>query len=357
MDLITALPKSRRGADAIVVFVCRLTKMVHYVATQTTVTAPQLAAIFLREVVRLHGVPEKILSDRDPRFTAHFWRAVWQLLGTSLTMSTAYHPQTDGQTERANRTLEEMIRAFVNWKQDDWDEHLSALELAYNNSVQASTGRTPFFLNSGQEIHLPIDNVIVAARGCENPEAAERIRRLHAAIQQAKLEIAKAQARQQKYADQHRRALTFHVGDSVLLSTEHLKLVDSHRRTPKLTEKYIGPFKIKQVMGPNAYMLDLPPSLKIHPVLNISKLKAYREGSEVNPHRPAPYARPPPESVKEDGAEVYEVGQILARRGSGARTQFLVKWKGYPTWEATWQSRASLAQAKELLEEFEASHP
>jgi hypothetical protein len=123
-----------------------------------------------------------------------------------------------------------------------------------------------------------------------------------------------------------------------------------------LTEKYIGPFKIKQVMGPNAYMLDLPPSLKIHPVLNISKLKAYREGSDVNPHRPAPHARPPPESVKEDGAEVYEVEQILARRGSGARTQFLVKWKGYPTWEATWQSRASLAQAKELLEEFEASH-
>jgi len=356
MDLITALPKSRQGADAIVVFVCRLTKMMHFVATRTNVTAPQLATIFLREVVRLHGVPEKILSDRDPRFTAHFWRAVWQLLGTSLTMSTAYHPQTDGQTERANRTLEEMIRAFVNWKQDDWDEHLSALELAYNNSVQASTGRTPFFLNSGQEIHLPIDNVLAAARGCENPEAAERIRRLHAAIQQAKLEIAKAQARQQKYADQHRRALTFQVGDAVLLSTEHLKLVDSHRRTPKLTEKYIGPFKIKQVMGPNAYMLDLPPSLKIHPVLNISKLKAYREGSDVNPHRPAPHARPPPESVKEDGAEVYEVEQILARRGSGARTQFLVKWKGYPTWEATWQSRASLAQAKELLEEFEASH-
>jgi hypothetical protein len=356
MDLITALPKSRQGADAIVVFVCRLTKMVHYVATQTKVTAPQLAAIFLREVVRLHGVPQKILSDRDPRFTANFWRAVWQLLGTSLTMSTAYHPQTDGQTERANRTLEEMIRAFVNWKQDDWDEHLSALELAYNNSVQASTGRTPFFLNAGQEIHLPIDNVIDAARACNNPEAAERISRLHAAIQQAKLEISKAQARQQKYADQHRRALTFQVGDLVLLSTEHLKLVDSHRRTPKLTEKYIGPFKVKRVVGANAYELDLPPGLKIHPVLNITKLKAYREGVEVNPHRPAPHSRPAPESVEDDGAEVYEVEEILARRGRGARTQFLVKWKGYPTWEATWQSRASLAQAAELLDEFEASH-
>ena len=165
---------------------------------------------------------------------------------------------------------------------------------------------------------------------CANPEAAERIQRLHAAIQQAKLEIADAQERQRKYADQHRRDLTFQVGDSVLLSTEHLKLVDSHRRTPKLAEKFIGPFKVKRVVGRNAYELDLPPTLKIHPVLNISRLRAYRDGAEVNPHRPLPHARPPPESVQEDGAEVYEVEQILSSRGSGARARFLVKWKGYP---------------------------
>jgi hypothetical protein len=355
MDLITALPKSRAGCDAIVVFVCRLTKMVHYVATRTNVTAPQLAAIFMREVVRLHGVPERILSDRDPRFTANFWRAVWQMMGTALTMSTAYHPQTDGQTERANRTLEEMIRGYVNWKQDDWDEYLSVLEIAYNNSVQASTGRTPFFLNSGQEIQLPIDKAMSAVRDCKNPEAVKRVEGIHAAIQQAKLQIAKAQERQQKYADQHRRELTFQVGDSVLLSTEHLKLVDSHRRTPKLAEKYIGPFKIKRVVGSNAYELDLPARLKIYPVFNISKLKLYREGAEVNPHRPAPFSRPPPESVEEDGAESYEVEEILKHRNSGARIQFLVKWKGYPEWEATWESRANLAKAKELLDEYEAS--
>jgi hypothetical protein len=309
----------------------------------------------MREVVRLHGVPEMILSDRDPRFTAKFWRAAWKLLGTLLTMSTAYHPETDGQTERANRTLEEMTRSYVNWKQDDWDEHLSALELAYNNSVQASTGKTPFFLNAGQEIHLPIDNVLGAVRECANPEAGERIKRLHAAIQQAKLEIADAQERQRKYADQHRRSLTFQVGDSVLLSTEHLKLVDSHRRTPKLAEKFIGPFKVKRAVGRNAYELDLPPTLKIHPVLNISRLRAYRDGAEVNPHRPLPHARPPPESVQEDGGEVYEVERILSSRGSGARARFLVKWKGYPDWEATWEPRAALRQAKEALEEFEAS--
>ena len=118
---------------------------------QLTVTAPKLAKIVLREVCRLHGIPESILSDRDPRFTAHFWRALWDQLGTKLVMSTAYHPQTDGQTERANRTLEEMLRSYVNITQSDWDEHLSVLEMAYNNSKQISTGFSPFYLNTGQE--------------------------------------------------------------------------------------------------------------------------------------------------------------------------------------------------------------
>jgi transposase InsO family protein len=222
MDLITALPRTRStGYDAIVVFVCRLTKMKHYAPAVTTVTAPKLAAIFVREVVRLHGVPERILSDRDPRFVAHFWREMWRLLGTLLTMSTAYHPQSDGQTERENRTLEEMLRSFTNWAQDDWDEHLPALELASNNAVQASTGYTPFFLNSGQEVRLPIDGAVEALRDSPNPEAAERIRLLHVALEQAKKEILKAQERQRKYADQHRREVTFKAGDRVLLSTEH----------------------------------------------------------------------------------------------------------------------------------------
>ena len=144
------------------VFVDKLTKMVHYVATTTTVSAPQLATLFMREVVRLHGVPESILSDRDPRFTAHFWRAFWSQLGTTLTMSTAYHPQTDGQTERANRTLEEMLRARINFKQTDWDDHLAAAELAINNAQQASTGFSPFHLNYGQEVQLPLDQAIAA---------------------------------------------------------------------------------------------------------------------------------------------------------------------------------------------------
>jgi hypothetical protein len=109
------------------------------------------------------------------------------------------------------------------------------------------------------------------------------------------------------------------------------------------------------VVGPNAYELDLPPNLQIHPVLNVSRLKAYRDGLESHPDRPPPHARPPPESQAEDGAEVYEVERILAQRGRGARAQFLVEWKGYPLWEASWMSRGALSQAREALAEFEAS--
>jgi hypothetical protein len=354
MDLITQLPRSRSGHDAIVVYCDKLTKQAHYAATHTNVTAPQLATITIREIVRLHGVPESIVSDRDPRFTAHFWRSFWLQLGSSLAFSTAYHPQTDGQTERQNRTLEEMLRPRVNFQQDDWDEHLAMAELAYNSSQQASTGFTPFYLNYGQEAVMPLDLAIAPMRPINNPAAADRIRRLQEDLTRARQHIEAAQQRQAKYADAHRRPISFSVGESVLLSTEHLRLVGSEGRTPKFTYKYIGPFTIKRVINANAYELDLPPQLRIHPVLNISRLKAYHNGQRLFPSRPPPETRPPPELVMEDGAAVFEVESILAKRGNTRKgTEYLVNWKGYPLWEATWEPVSSLAQAAQAVRLFE----
>ena len=334
-------------------FVDKLTKMVHYVATRTDVTAPQLATLFMREVCRLHGVPDAILSDRDPRFTAHFWRALWDQLGTRLTMSTAYHPQTDGQTERANRTLEEMLRSYVSWRQNDWDVHLPALEMAYNNAKQASSGFTPFYLNYGREVRLPLDGAIDAARRCNNPEAEQRIRRLQEDIARARQSIEKAQRRQGLYVDQHRRPASFAVGDRVLLSTAHLQLLGRQHRTQKFAGRFIGPFAIKRVVGPNAYELSLPANLQIHPVLNVSRLKAYRDGFLSHPEREQPHARPPAALVEEDGSEMYEVERILAQRGVGARAECLVEWKGYPLWEATWERRSALTGADQALQLFD----
>ena len=146
MDFITSLPKTKNGHDTIVVFVDRLTKTIRTEPTTITVTAPEVAQIFIRTIFRHYGMPRSIVSDRDPRFTSNFWRSFFQTLGTKLAMSTAFHPQTDGQTERANRTLEDMLRNFVSYKQTDWEDKLPLLEFAYNNSVQASTGFSPFKL-------------------------------------------------------------------------------------------------------------------------------------------------------------------------------------------------------------------
>jgi hypothetical protein len=160
MDLITQLPVTSQGHDAIVVWVDKVSKMVICAATTTSVTAPVLAQLMYKEVVRHYGIPRSIVSDRDPRFTSKVWTCLWEMTGTKLNMSTAYHPQSDGQTERANRTLEQYLRAHVNYHQDDWDKYLVSAELAFNSGVQASTGFTPFYLNYGQEINLPLDHNI-----------------------------------------------------------------------------------------------------------------------------------------------------------------------------------------------------
>ncbi len=205
MDLITQLPKSRSGFDAIFVVVDKLTKMVHFVPTHTSVSAPQLAQVFFKEIVRLHGLPQSIVSDRDARFTSNFWRALWQQFGTKLAMSTSFHPQTDGQTERANRSLEDMIRAYVNNRQDDWDSHLPALELATNNSKQVSSGYSPFYLNYGFHPNLPASINVDS----HNPTAKDFIDQLKDDLETAKKNLIEAQSRQAKYANQSRRKWHF----------------------------------------------------------------------------------------------------------------------------------------------------
>ncbi len=130
MDLITQLPRTVCGWDSIFVVVDRLTKMIHALPTTTDVKAPQLAQLFIDSIFRQHGLPQAIVSDRDPKFTSNFWRAVMKRIHCQQAMSTARHPQTDGQTERANRTLKEMLRFYVNARQEDWDQHLAPLELS-----------------------------------------------------------------------------------------------------------------------------------------------------------------------------------------------------------------------------------
>ena len=357
MDLITQLPKSRSGNDAIVVWVCKFTKLRHYAACKTAIGAPTLARLFLNTVVRQHGMPERIISDRDPRFTAHFWRAFWTSLGSTLDMGTAYHPESDGQTENANKTLEIMLRSVVDFTQVDWDEHLAAAELAFNNSKNETTGFTPFYMMYGREARMPIDLALAPlTKAADNPTAAEATARWRAALQQASDNTARQQRRQKLYADRSRREVRFAVGDRVLLSTEHLKLIGERKRTRKLTERYVGPYRVKRVANANAYELELPASLKINPVINISHLKEYRDGVHAFPDRPVPLTRPEPVALDDNGAPEWLVDRILdhrtVKRGSRQTDQYLVEWKGYPISEATWEPIENLTGAIELVSEF-----
>jgi hypothetical protein len=148
----------------------------------------------------------------------------------------------------------------------------------------------------------------------------------------------------------------FKVGDQVLLSTQHLRLTGAAgTRSAKFTYKYLGPFKVKRVVNENAYELELPPQLQIHPIVNIDRLRAYNDGRASFPSRPQPDSRPPPEVVLENGAEIYEVESIIAKRGSGARTEYLVKWLGYPHWESTWKRASELTEAQDAIDQFEST--
>jgi hypothetical protein len=195
MDFIVQLPKTRGGNDVIMVFVDVFSKMVHFAPTKTTASAPDTARIFFDHIFRLHGLPKSIVSDRDAKFTSKFWQSLFKILGTKLTMSTAFHPQTDGQTERANRTLEDMLHAFTSYRQDDWDTQLTAAEFACNNAPNQSTGMTPFHLNHGQDPWNPYSSLAYIPD--QVPSVADFLKSISNGIQTAKDALTLAKANQE----------------------------------------------------------------------------------------------------------------------------------------------------------------
>ena len=150
MDFVVGLPTTLQRHDCIMVVVDKLTKSAHFIPIKSTFDAPAVVRVFLREVIRLHGVPRKIISDRDPWFSSRFWRSLQQSLGTQLSFSTSYHPETDGQTERVNQVMEDMLRMYVMDQQTQWEKYLPLVEFAYNNSYDSSIGATPYEILYGR---------------------------------------------------------------------------------------------------------------------------------------------------------------------------------------------------------------
>lgn len=278
MDFVVGLPRSPRGRDAIWVIVDRPTKSAHFIPMKSTSSAPDLVPLYMREVLRLHGVPKSIVSDRDPKFVSNFWRSLHSALGTNLTLSTAFHPQTDGQSERTIQTLEDMLRACVlSWK-GSWEDHLSLAEFAYNNSYQASIKMAPFEALYGRKCISPICWETLGERSLIGPDW---VRETSEKVREIRQNLLAAQSRQKSYTDVRRRDLEFAVGDHVLLRVSPTKGVVRFGTTGKLSPRYIGPFVITTRVGSLAYRLQLPESLKqVHNVFHVSMLRKYLRDPE-----------------------------------------------------------------------------
>ena len=341
-DLVTDLPESH-GYTAIAVFVDRMTKMVHFAPCRKEVTAPEYAQLFVDHVFRLHGLPDVIVSDRDPRFTSRFWRSLFDLLGTDLRFSTAFHPQTDGQSERTIQTLENFLRPYVERHPTEWSRQLPIAEFAANNAVSVATGFSPFYLHSGDHPLLP---TALLQGDVSTPMEAVHVMtdRMKTALEEAQANLSLAQRRARSQANKSRRDEAFKVGDEVVLSTKHLHL-DQHLPT-KLRRRWVGPFRVSKVVSPVAYGLDLPPRWKIHPVFHVSNLKRYFRSDQF-----ARVEQPPP-PVLVEGEEEYEVESILRHKGKGASRLYQVLWKGYPITEASWEPESNLQNAPDILEDY-----
>ena len=328
MDFIMGLPRTDTGHDAIYVFVDRLTKCVHLAPTSSTIDAKGSADLYIQHVFRLHGLSSSIVCDRDPRFTAAFFQELFDRLGTKLAFSTANHPQTDGLTERVNRIVEDVLRAFVNHKQDNWDMFLPLCEFSINSATQSSTGNTPFFLNYGLNPRAPPDflNPIQGGR-----DSADWLQARQDAVKIAQDALVAAQARQAFYADRTRVEGKLKVGDLVMVYRDFLLTPEARDRpSHKLRPKWFGPFPITHVVGPNAYKLKLPHTSRCHPVLNVSALRAYEKNAIPNRRQPTP-----PPITDLDGHARYVVENILSHRRRQNQLQYLVKWQGYS--DATWE--------------------
>ena len=349
IDFIGPLPITATGHNAIMVVVDRASKYAHFIPTTTQATGEDVWRMLQHEVVRLHGLPASIVSDRDSRFTGKFWQNLQKELRVELRMSSAFHPQTDGQVERLNRVLEDYLRCYVSSTQDDWDTKLDAAELCYNNTLHSSLGVSPHMFLHGCRARTPL-----AIRSDERlttnvPTVDDHLQRIMDAQERAHVALDRARDHMKHTADKRRTAESFKVGDKVLIDTTHIRLpIES-----KLAERYLGPFTIVEVINPNAYRLKLPPTWRIFDVINISRLKRYKAPNKKDfPHQPTD-DRPAPVSV-DDGAPAsqhYEVEAILKSRTHNRKKQYYIKWRGYPHSDNQWVDAKDF-NAPELLAEF-----
>ena len=371
MDFIMDLPRTVRGSNAIYVVVDYYSKRAHFIPCKTSVTAGQTAQLFYDNIYKHHGMPLKIISDRDTRFTSDVWRSLFEKLHTRLAMSSPYKASTDGLVERTNRVLEEMLRAFTENKHRNWDQFLTAAEFAYNNTVNTSTGYTPFFLDTGQH---PLDPHAHAFAPSADSISGDLDQRNYAtstnaimaewedALSFAHSALMDAQESYARYANRFRQDKVYKEGDQVWLDTKHVSVVNADGKFTKRTtfdKRRYGPYTIKKVLvkgdgsATGAYELDLPANQRFHPVQPVSRLEPVKE-SDVFPDA---HSSPPPlPVVTQEGVSEFEVDCIIAdRKGRGGRKEYFVKFLGYGDDRNEWLTIAQLRNSPEIIADYESS--
>lgn len=353
-DFVLGLPLTPRGHDAICVFVDRLSKYTHIVPCTKNCSSEQWADMFVKHIFANHGMPREIVSDRGSQFKSEWTAALQAELGVKRCMSTAYHPQTDGQTERCNRVIEDILRAYVTADMTEWDTQLPLCQYAINTAWHFTVEASPFFLNHGRHpnspmlVDLPRSQAVSAAgviEGC----TGDTLRGAQAAIDmQTRLARAKkcmyaAQQRHKHFYDKNKRPRSFKVGDMVLLSSKNLSLAMA---CSKLEPRYIGPLKVTERIGSLAYRLELPQHYLIHNVFHVSLLRPWFNNGMLPP---------PPLPVLIDDEEEFVIDHIVSHRrdnrgkgrGLGA-LKYLIRWKGHDPGSDKWVPASALDDCEAL---------
>jgi hypothetical protein len=332
-DMIVKLPKSN-GFDSILVVIDSFTKFGHFIPCREAMNSREVADLFLRDVWKLHGTPEKTVSDRGTQFNSRFIRHLYKRLGIKPSFSSAYHPQTDGQTEHVNQTVEHFLRGYINHDQDDWVRWLPLAEFAYNNAKHSATGKSPFQAVYGRDPAMSPS--VSPSNSPEADDHAETLRKAQAEIESS-LQIAKKEMLDPLFPG----FPVFTVGDKVWLSGKNVKTT---RLSKKLDHQRLGPFMITEKISDAAYRLKLPSTMKIHDVFHVGLLSNTKKD-------PQQHFEEPPPVVTESGEEEYKVEAIVdSKRTKKDGWLYRVRWKGYGQEEDTWEPEGNMkdSAAEEL---------
>ena len=282
MDFVLGLPRTQKGRDSIFVVVDRFSKMAHFIPCHKSDDASHVAELFFREVVRLHGIPRSIVSDRDAKFLSHFWLVLWNELGSKLLYLTACHPQIDGPTEVVNRTLSQLLRLCLKKNLKSWEASLPFIEFAYNRQVHKTTGYSPFELVYGFNPLTPLDLLLLPVNdhvSIDGKAKAEKVRTLH---EQARANMEKKVEQYAKYANKGRKQVVFDNGDWIWLHLRKERFLE--KRKSKLHPRGDRPFQVLKRVNDNAYKLDLPGEYNVSATFNVSDLSPFDfADSRTNP--------------------------------------------------------------------------